>query len=198
MSDPAKPTPAFPSPLPPRSAATAASPAAVTQAMKRVRQTRDFLPTAVPEEVITDILDVARWTGSAGNRQPWTFVVIKDPAVKARMAEVAPYTAHIGIAPVVIAVILDPQRPETDHFEEARLTERMMIAATAHGLACGLARIRPDGQDVVRELLGVPPELVARSMVSIGYPTEAARLPKSVPGAARKPLAEIVRRERFA
>jgi nitroreductase len=166
--------------------------------MRRVRQTRDFLPTPVPEEALRDILDVARWTGSAGNRQPWTLVVITDPAVKARMAEVAPYTAHIGIAPVVIAVVLEPQRPETDHFEEARLTERMMIAATAHGLACGLARIRPDGQDVVRELLGVPPDRIARSMVSVGYPTEAARQLKSPPGTARKPLDEVVRRERFA
>jgi nitroreductase len=198
MADAARPTDPFPSPLPPREAPGPVAPGSVTRVIKRVRQTREFLPTPVPEGVVHVILDVARWTGSAGNRQPWTFVVVTDPAVKARMAEVAPYTAHIGIAPVVIAIVLEPRTPETDHFEEARLTERMMIAATAHGLACGLARIRPDGQDVIRELLGVPPELVVRSMVSVGYPTEEAKRIKTAPGTARKPLDEVVRRERFA
>jgi nitroreductase len=165
--------------------------------VKRVRQTREFLPDPVPEDALTDILDVARWTGSAGNSQPWTFVVITDPTTKSAMAEAAPYTAHIGIAPVVIAIVLQPRSVEVDNFEEARLTERMMIAATAHGLACGLARLRGEAQDVARQRLGVPADLTVRSMVSVGYPTDAAKAPKSAPGTARKPLAEVVRRERY-
>jgi nitroreductase len=165
--------------------------------LKRVRQTRDYLPTPVPEEILTDILDVARWTGSAGNRQPWTFITVTDPDVRRQMAEAAPYTAHIGVAPLVIAIALEPKTPEGDNFEEARAAERIMIAATAHGLACGIARARGEALQVIGSLLGIPAGRVVRTMVSVGYPTAAALLPKSAPGTARKPLAEVVRRERF-
>lgn len=197
MSDAARRTDPVPSPFPPGSAPAGAAARGVTRVIKRVRQTREYLPDPVPPEILADILDVARWTGSAGNRQPWTFITVTDPAVKRRMAEAAPYTAHIGSAPVVIVIALEPKAPEGDNFEEARVAERIMIAATAHGLACGVARARGEAQGVIGSLLGVPPDRLVRTMVSVGYPTVAARRLKTAPGTARKPLEEVVRRERF-
>jgi nitroreductase len=187
-----------PSPYPPAAPEAGPAPLAVTRVLKRTRQVRDFLPTAVPEPVLTDILDVARWTGSGGNRQPWTFIVVTDPATKARMAAIATNTPHIGIAPVVICIATVPHgNPDSESFDEGRLTERIMIAATAHGLASGIGRARREHQAEIGALLGVPADQVLRSMVSIGYPTEAGRAPKAAPGTARKPLTELVRRERY-
>ncbi len=197
MSDASRPTDAVPSPFPPASAPAGAAARDVTRVLKRVRQTRDYLPIPVPVEIVTEILDVARWTGSAGNRQAWTFITVTDPDVKRQMAEAAPYTAHIGIAPLVIAIALEPKTPDSDNFEEARVAERIMIAATAHGLACGIARARGEAQGVIGSLLGVPEDRILRTMVSVGYPTPAARQIRTAPGTARKPLAEVVRRERF-
>ena len=77
--------PPQPSPLPRGTPPPAAPAEAVTRVLKRTRQTRDFLPAPVPEDVLADILDVARWTGSAGNRQPWTFVVITDADTRRRL-----------------------------------------------------------------------------------------------------------------
>jgi len=172
-------------------------PRAVTRVLRRVRQTRDYRPDPVPKDALRDILDVARWTGSAGNRQPWTFIVVTDPATRRAMAEAAPYTAHIGIAPVVVVVALEPRSVEGDNFEEGRVAERIMIAAAAHGLHSGIARARDDAQPTIAALLGVPPDRLTRTMVSIGYPTEAGLRPWSAPGSARKPLDSIVRREQF-
>lgn len=197
MSDASRPTDAVPSPFPPASGAAGAAAGDVTRVLKRVRQTRDYLPIPVPVEIVTEILDVARWTGSAGNRQGWTFITVTDPDVKRQMADAAPYTTHIGIAPLVIAIALEPKAPDGDHFEEARVAERIMIAATAHGLACGIARARGEAQGVIGSLLGVPGDRILRTMISVGYPTPAARQMKTAPGTARKPLAEVVRRERF-
>ena len=113
----------------------------VTALLRRVRQTRDFRADPVPEDALLDILDVARWTGSVSNSQPWTFIVVTDSEARRKMAEAAPYTAHIGVAPVVIVIAHDDSgNLETDNYDEGRLTERIMTAATAHGLACGLAR----------------------------------------------------------
>lgn len=174
------------------------APKQVTRAMRRVRQTRDYRPDPVPEDALLDILNVARWTGSVTNTQPWKFIVVTDPETKRAMAEAAPYTAHIGVAPVVICVAREPKGTETDNFDEGRLAERIMIAAEAHGLSSGLARARDEAQKVIGGLLGVPDDMVLRTMVSIGYPTEQGARPKSEPGNARRPLETFIRRERFA
>jgi nitroreductase len=198
MSDARRLTDPVPSPLPPRAAEPAPSPRAVISILRRVRQTRDFLPSPVPDEALSDILEAARWTGSAGNRQPWTFIVVTDPATKQQMAAAATNTPHIGIAPLVIAVAMDPMGETSDNFDEGRVAERMMIAATAYGLACGIGRARPEAQKVIGPLLRVPADHFVRTMVSVGYPTQAGRTPKSPRGKARRPLADLVRREQFS
>lgn len=172
-------------------------PRAVTRLLRRVRQTRDFRAEPVPEAALRDILDVARWTGSAGNRQPWTFIVVTDPATRRAMADAATNTPHIGIAPVVVVVATEPRRTETDNFDEGRLAERIMIAAEAHGLDAGIGRASGAAQTTIGRLLGVPDDRVVRTMVSIGYPTQEGALPKSPPGEARRPLDAFIRRERF-
>lgn len=169
----------------------------ITRLLRRVRQTRDYRPDPVPDEVLMDILDVARWTGSVTNTQPWKFIVVTDPDTKRQMAEAAPYTAHIGVAPVVVAIARERKSAEVDHFDEGRLAERVMIAAAAHGYSSGLARARDEAQPIVGRLLGVPDEMVLRTMVSIGLPTEQGAAPKSEPGKARRPLETFVRRERY-
>lgn len=176
----------------------AVEPTTATRLVKRVRQTRDYRPDAVPEDALRDILDVARWTGSVSNRQPWTFIVVTDAATRRKMAEIATNTPHIGIAPVVICMAMEPRGIESDNFDEGRVAERIMIAAAAHGLSSGIARARDDAQGPIGELLGVPSDRVVRTMVSVGYPTEAGAAPKSKPGEARRPLDELIRRERFS
>lgn len=166
--------------------------------MRTVRQTRDFKPDPIPDDVLHDILDVARWTGSVSNKQPWTFIVVTDPDVRARMAEVATNTPHIGIAPVVIVIALEPRGSESDSYDEGRVSERIMIAAQAHGVDSGIARARDDAQQIIGRLLGVPDDRLVRSMVSLGYATEAGAQPKSPRGQARKPFDEVVRFERYA
>lgn len=173
-------------------------PSEITRTLRQVRQTRDYRSDPVPEDALLDILNVARWTGSVTNTQPWKFIIVTDPDTKRKMAEAAPYTAHIGIGPVVICVAREPKGSETDNFDEGRLAERIMIAAQAHGLSSGLARARDDAQNVIGGLLGVPEDMVLRTMVSIGYPTEEGAKPKSARGGARRPLETFIRRDRFS
>jgi nitroreductase len=175
----------------------ACPPTTITRTVRRVRQTRDYRPDPVPEDALRDILDVARWTGSVSNTQPWTFIVVTDPETKRQMAEAAPYTAHIGVAPVVVCVAREIKGVETDNFDEGRLAERVMIAAEAHGLSSGLARAREEAQPIIGRLLGVPEGMILRTMVSIGYPTEEGAKPKSARGEARRPLDSFIRHERF-
>ncbi len=56
----------------------------------RLRRTvRDFAPDPIPDEVIAACIEAAALAPSGANQQPWKFVVVKDPAVKARIREAA-------------------------------------------------------------------------------------------------------------
>jgi nitroreductase len=56
-----------------------ADPSALVGFLKSLRAVRFFeQDKPVPENVLQDVLEVARWSGSARNRQPWEFVVVRD------------------------------------------------------------------------------------------------------------------------
>ena len=166
--------------------------------MRRVRSVRSFRPDPVPDEFLTEILEVARWTGSGSNRQPWTFVVVREPATLSAIAAASPNVRHVAGAAAVIVIVMDGDAPGIETFDEGRVAERILVAATGLGLASAIGWIMPAGAATVATLLGVPEGRRARTLVSLGYPTEEGARPKSAPGSARRPLAETVRFERFS
>jgi nitroreductase len=168
------------------------------RALKRVRQIRDFRPDPVPNHLVDEILDVARWTGSASNRQPWRFIVIRDSETRRRIAEIgAPSTTHVGKAPLALAVVMDGDSEVRNAYDEGRVSERILIAAEMLGLGAGIAWVKAKFRPQIHELLGVSEPQFVRTIVSIGYPTDAAKRPKSAPGTARRPLPELVHEERL-
>ncbi len=168
------------------------------RAMRRVRSVRSFRPDPVPDEFLTEILEVARWTGSGANRQPWTFVVVREPATLGAIAAASPNVRHVVGAAAVIVIVMDGGMPEIETFDEGRVAERILVAATALGLASAIGWILPAGAAAVAALLGVPEGRRVRTLVSLGYPTDEGARPKSAPGTARRPLGDIVRFERFS
>ena len=63
--------------------------AAFLAAMRRRRTVRDFSSEPVPAEVLDAAIEAAGTAPSGANRQPWTFVVVRDPEVKRRIREAA-------------------------------------------------------------------------------------------------------------
>jgi nitroreductase len=170
---------------------------AVTRALRRTRQIRDFRPDPVPQELLDEVLEVARWSGSATNSQPWTFIVVRDSGTRARLAELAPNARHVAKAPVVIAIAMSGEHPDWEAYDEGRVAERILVAATGLGLGAAIGWVNDARRAAVAELLGIPEPGYVRTMVSLGYATAEASAPKSAPGQARKPLADLVRYERF-
>ena len=166
--------------------------------LRSVRSVRDFRPDPVPDEALDAILDVARWTGSGGNAQPWTFVVVRERATLAAIAAASPNAGHVGSAAAAIVIVMPNQQPSIETFDEARAAERILIAATTLELASAIGWIMPDAQPEVARLLGVPDGMRVRTLVSLGYATESGARPKSAPGQARRLLETFVRQERFA
>lgn len=172
---------------------------ASVQSLVRVRQIREFTDESPTDEQLDAIADVARWTGSSENTQPWRFIVIRSRETMLRIHEAGlPQTRSLKTAPAAIAIVL----PEDDHaisraYDEGRAAERILIAATFVGLAAGIAWVMTPVRPVVAELLALPPDRFVRTIVVVGHPTEAALAPKNPTGKARLPRAETVFQERW-
>jgi nitroreductase len=165
----------------------------VLRALRRTRQVRRFTDDPVAEADIQAILEVCRWTGSSTNTQPWHFIVIRDPEVRRRIAEVSRYARHVAGAPVAIAIEMPGEDPETDAYDEGRVAERILIAAGAMGLGAGIGWAERPEWPSIRELLRVQAPAFVRTIVSIGHPTDEARRPRTGAGTGRRPLEEFVR-----
>ena len=171
---------------------------AVLRALRRTRQIRDFRPDPVPDALLEQILDIAHWSGSSTNWQPWTFIVIRVRERLDRLADINPNAGHLKRAPLAIAIAMPGEKPESEAYDEGRVAERILISAEALGLGAGIGWAMPSKRPAVAEYLGLTPPAYVRTFISIGYPSEAAAAPKSPKGKARKPLADVVRYERFA
>ena len=166
----------------------------------RTRQYREFTSEPLSDDELYALTEVARWTGSSTNNQPWRFLVIRDPEALRRIHEAGlPQTRPLRTAVAAIAIILpaDPDRAVIDAYDEGRAVERILIAASMLGLGGGIAFIQRPVRPVVSEVLGLPADRLIRSLVALGHPTDAARQPKTPPGKGRKPRDEVISEERW-
>ncbi len=165
--------------------------------LRSLRAVRSFLPDPVPEEVVDDVLRVARWSGSAGDKQPWEIVVVRSRKTLDALAGVEGYAGHLARAPLGMVLVMAGDRATQEAYDEGRLGERIMLAAWAHGVGSSIGWIVGSGRDAAKDLLGIPPEKTVRTTISLGYPDESSRRPRKGPKSARKSLSEIVHNERY-
>ncbi|MDQ4002819.1 MAG: nitroreductase family protein [Actinomycetota bacterium] len=165
--------------------------------LRSLRAVRQFRPDPVPQDVVDDILEVARWSGSAGNRQPWEFVVIRERNTLRGLATVEGYAGHLASAALGIVPVMAGERAEQETYDEGRLCERIMLAAFAHGVGSSIGWLVGSGVEDAKNLLGIPPERRVRSALSLGYPKEVVQRARIRPGQARKPLADLLHEERY-
>src|SRR3989454_9641230 len=103
--------------------------------LRGLRAVRQLRPDPLPESVLHDILEVVRWSGSAGNRQPWEFVVVRDRELVRRLSMIdGAHAGHLANAAAGIAIVIRPEVPDLDACDEGRLAERILLAAAAHGV----------------------------------------------------------------
>jgi nitroreductase len=165
----------------------------MSEIIRTVRQVRQYKPDPVPEDVLKELLEVARWTGSSRNTQPWHFVVITDKDVLRQVSELRPPINWMAGAPLGIAIVLDGANVTSEAYDEGRVTERLLIAARSRGFGGGVAWFGDaDQQAEGKRILGIPEEKAARSVVLIGKPVTITdpRPNRATPG--RKPLSEVV------
>src|SRR6266581_5233404 len=169
--------------------------------LRDLRAIRQLRPDPLPGQVLHDILEVARWSGSAGNRQPWEFVVVRDRDLLAQLARVEGANAgHLASAAAGIAIVIRPEVPDLDAYDEGRLAERILLAAAALGVGAAVGHFTGPGDTwaasaEAKRMLGIPQQRQLRETISLGYPAEHLQPTPNPPG--RKPLEQLVHWDRY-
>ena len=161
----------------------------VLEAIRTRRSIRSYKGEAVPEELVTKVLEAGQWAASASNSQPWSFVVFTDPEVKRRVTSCFLYGWFLDEAPVGIVVAVDPRGSSCPVQDGSLAVGNMMLAA--HALGLGTCWINPGlNDDGVKQLLGIPGDRRLICALSLGYPAES-------PDKLRKRLEDIAFTERW-
>ena len=96
------------------------------------------------------------------------------------------------MAALVITLPDDASRESIDTYDDGRVAERILIAASMLGIGAGIQFIQKQFRPQVHEALGVPEGRFIRTIMALGHPTDAAKAQRAATGEARVPLEELV------
>jgi hypothetical protein len=162
--------------------------------IRRVSQIRQYSTDPVPDDVLANLLELARWTGSSKNTQPWHFVVVLDKERLKKLSALRPNINWLAAAPLGIAIVLEGGGDaQSEAYDEGRLTERLLTGAKLLGYGGGVAWFGDASQQAeAKKILGVPAQRTARQIVMIGKATSTKDPRPTGPARGRKPLSELV------
>jgi nitroreductase len=171
----------------------------VLEAIKGRRSIRAFTEQPVSEEEVETLIDAARNAPSAGNIQPWEFIVIRKPEIKHEVAVASGNQTFIKEAPVVIVVCANENmsgssygsRGATLYCIQDTAAAIQNILLTAYALRLGTCWVGAFREEEVRKTLGIPEGVRPVAIIPVGHPTA------NPPEHPRRPINEIVHYEKF-
>ena len=132
---------------------------------------RSFSDRPVAPELVEQIVEVARWTGSARNRQPWRFVAVSDRPTLEELGRCGAYAQHLASAPCALVLLSADNGFQDTEFDLGKVTQTVILAATALGLGSCLATLYPDPNvAAAARLLNLDSGWLPRHAISLGYP----------------------------
>ncbi|MCS7130738.1 MAG: nitroreductase family protein [Archaeoglobaceae archaeon] len=140
------------------------------------RSIRSFTGKEISEEDLNKILRAAFQSPSAGNEQPWHFIVIKSKEKLNELSNAHPYGKMLVKAGAAIAVCCDPRLskyPNPMWIQDcSAATQNILLSARALGIGSCWLGVYPiqSRMKAIAEVLGVPNEIIVFSLVALGYP----------------------------
>jgi nitroreductase len=163
-------------------------------AIRARRNVRSFESRPVADADLDAILEAARRTPSARNKQRWDFVLCTDRAQLEALSGVWQGAGHVAGAAAAIALIAPiGQTPAEDgsiEYDLGQATMTIMLAAADRGI--GTAHASVADQELAQSLLGFPDGLRCAYLLSVGYPADRPLKPINKPD--RREFEDVVHR----
>ena len=167
----------------------------VSKAIEVRRSIRKYKDTVVEDDKLNKILESARISPSAANRQEWKFVVVKDKDTRIKLVDPCMGQKFVGEAPVLIAACSTESERIMPCGQYAYTVDLsialsfMILQATELGL--GTCWLGAYNEKMVKNILDIPEDIRVVGMITLGYPDEK-------PGPRpRKTIKEVVINEKW-
>ena len=159
------------------------------------RSIRKYSNKPVEKEKLLKVLESARLSPSAKNRQEWKFIVVEDSKTREKLTDEAIGQPFVGEAPIIL-VCCGTETESIMKCGQLRYTVDLSIATaymilTAYEQGLGTCWLGSFDENKVKEILGIPENIRVVSITPLGYPAES---PTPKP---RKSLDEIVSHDRY-
>lgn len=143
------------------------------QAIHTRRSIRSYTDQEVSEEDIEKILEAAMAAPSAGNQQPWNFIVIRDKEKLAAIPEIHPHARMVKQAQVAILVCgrIDGKWPTFWSQDCSAASQNILLAARGLGLGSVWAGIYPETERMegFRKIFGIPEDVMPFALIPLGW-----------------------------
>ena len=162
----------------------------IFESVRTVMAIREYEDRPLPEDVARRIVEAAHLTASASNRQPWHFVLVRDPKSVRKLGTLirtGPYTS--GAAAAVI-VAYEKEAGQYGMSDASRAIQSMILVAWGDGVGSNWTGF--GGMEEVRKEFGIPDSYDVLAVLPFGYPKR-----KVVGKKKRKPFKDVVSAERF-
>ncbi len=154
--------------------------------LRERRSVRRYREEPVPMEKLALLVEAARWAPSAGNSQPWEFLLVNDEDMISVLETVSP--GWLEEAPALIVMCINKKR-ETNwsHVDLGAAMQNILLCANSIGIGC--CAIGSFLVPTITELLEIPPHLKPILFITVGYPNEEP------PATTHLPLKELIHRK---
>jgi nitroreductase len=151
------------------------------ECIKTRRSIRKFKEKPVSDKLIKQILEAGMFAPSAGNMQPWHFVVITDQAIKEEIPKFSPNAHMAKTAPAAIMVCAETKQEKFPGYwvmDCSAAVENMLLACHALKLGAVWTGIFPREERVAnfKKHFSLPDHIIPLCLIIVGYPDQ--KIPK--------------------
>jgi len=169
----------------------------VLDVIQKRRSVRKYKEDPIPEKDLMRVLEAARLAPSGKNFQPWKFIIVKDKALKEKLAQASAGQFFMAEAPIIIVGCGFPDNcyahmgryMKSWSVDVTIALEHLMLQAQEEGL--GTCWIGSFEEEEVKAILNIPENVKVLALTPLGYPDEIPRF------RGRKSLDEIISYDRF-
>lgn len=155
------------------------------------RSVRSYKADPLTRQQLRDILYAGMCAPSARNAQPWEMLIVERREALDCLARVRPPWRHLTSAAAAVVLLanvvntpdgaVDPGKPPADFFQQdcGACAQNMLLAAHGMGIGGVWLGLYPfkEPQQAVRELFGIPQQIIPYCVLSFGYPAQAEEKP---------------------
>jgi nitroreductase len=171
----------------------------IQEAINRRRSIRSFTGDDISEETLRQIIEAGTLAPSAGNCQPWEFIIVRDKTTKQKLAEAALGQRFVSQATVVVVVCANIKR-STNRYgsrgqdlyciqDTAAAIENILLMAVSKGL--GTCWVGAFNEVLAKEALELPVDIRPVAILPLGHPAETPQMPR------RRSYKEVIHHEKW-